>query len=204
MTYPVRFDVRPPEEWSRAQLALRLLLLALAGILGFSLGALFLVLYLGLPAFAAIGLSKESAERYGELEGPRLAKLLRWIMAVYAYFALVVDQPPVSATANEIQLDVRPTGQPTVSSALLRILYGIPSAFVLALVAWLAALAWLMAFVIILVNKRHPRALLGFQTGVLRWMVRLLAYQASLVEQYPPFSLAEPPAAQATHVIGPA
>jgi hypothetical protein len=110
----------------------------------------------------------------------------------------------VSSTDTEIQLEVHPTGRPTVASALLRILYGIPSAFVLAIVAWFAAIAWLMAFVVILVQKRHPRALVGFQIGLLRWTVRLLAYQASLVEQYPPFSLGEPPAARATHVMGPA
>jgi hypothetical protein len=31
-------------------------------------------------------------------------------------------------------------------------------------------------------------SILSFQRGVLRWQARLVAYHASLVEEYPPFS----------------
>jgi hypothetical protein len=47
-----------------------------------------------------------------------------------------------------------------------------------------------------------PASILSFQTGYLPWSARLLAYHASFVEEYPPFSFGEratsTPAAMAT------
>jgi uncharacterized protein DUF4389 len=191
MSYPVTFDVVRPERWSRAQLALRLVLFVVIGMLGFSLGALFLLLYIGLPAFAALSLSNESAEGFLEHDAPAVVKVLRWVMAIYAYFGLLTDRPPTIEPERDVHLEAHPEGHPTVASALLRILYGLPSAIVLSIVMWVAALAWLIAFVLVLVHRRYGRWLFEFQTGVLRWMARLLLYQASLVAPYPPFSLSE-------------
>ena len=195
--YPVHFDVTYPADFSRVQLALRVLLFVIIGMLGFSLGALFLVLYLALPAFAAIQLSEVSQGEYLERDAPRIARVLRWVMAVYAYFALLTDRLPTREPDGAIELEIHAGGQPTVGSALLRILSAIPNALVLAIVLWFAAIAWIVAFLLVLVRERYGHWLFDFQTGVLRWMVRLLAYQASIVEPYPPFSLGEaaPPAA---------
>ena len=54
----------------------------------------------------------------------------------------------------------------------------------------------------ILVRETYPAALYDFQRGVLRWQARLLAYHASLVDEYPPLAFytgpepAPPPAPQ--------
>jgi hypothetical protein len=190
-TYPVGFDVKRPELYSRAQLALRIVLFIIIGMLGLSLGALFGLLYLGLPAYAAVRLSNDSAERFLENERERIEQFLRRVMAFYAYFALLLDRPPPFDPDGSIYLEVEPTGRPTVSSALLRILFGIPSALVLGILVGLAGLAWLIAFILILVHRRYGNGLFEFQKGVLGWTARLLAYQASLVDAYPPFSLGE-------------
>ena len=195
--YPLHFDVKYSERFSRVQLALRIVLFVIIGLLGFSLGALFLVLYLALPAFAAINLSEEPPQEYLEQDGPRIARVLRWVMAVYAYFALLDDRPPTREPDGQLELEIHFGGRPTPATALLRILFGIPSALVLTVVMFFASIAWVIAFVLVLVRERYGHGLFEFQTGVLRWMVRLLAYQASIVEPYPPFSLGEaaPPAA---------
>jgi len=204
MSYPVSFSVTRPERYSRAQLGLRVVLFLLIGVLGFSLGALFLALYLALPAFAAIALSGDRSGlgdlgdlggRSVERDASPIARLLRWIMAMYAYFALLTDRFPISEPERDVHLEIRQGGVPTVSSALLRIIYGIPSLVVLALLLCVAAVAWLVAFVLVLAGQHYGRGLFAFQSGVLRWMARLLAYEASLVDEYPPFSLAEAPRA---------
>ena len=41
----------------------------------------------------------------------------------------------------------------------------------------------------VLFTERIPPSILAFQRGVLRWNARLVAYHASLVEEYPPFAL---------------
>lgn len=204
MSYPVSFSVTRPERWSRAQLGLRVVLFLIIGILGFSLGALFMMLYLALPAFAAITLSSEPSERFLERDAPRIAKVLRWIMSAYAYFALLTDRFPTSEPHPDVQLEIRCDARPTPSSALLRIIYGLPHVLLLGFVLCLAAVAWMVAFVLVLVRQRYGRGLFDFQVGVLRWMARLLAYEASLVEPYPPFSLAEAAPAPAAPVPGPA
>jgi len=195
--YPLHFDVKFSDRFSRVQLAVRMVLFVIIGLLGFSLGALFLVLYLALPAFAAVHLSESPPKQFLENAGPRIARVLRWVMAVYAYFALLTDRLPTHEPDGQIELEIAAGGRPTAGSALLRILYGIPSALALVIVLWFASIAWVIAFVLVLIRERYGHALFEFQTGVLRWMVRLLAYQASIVEPYPPFSLGEaaPPAA---------
>jgi hypothetical protein len=47
---------------------------------------------------------------------------------------------------------------------------------------------WIIAAISILLNGTYPDWGLGFIRGYLRWNARLLAYMASLVDEYPPFS----------------
>ncbi|MHB8879759.1 MAG: DUF4389 domain-containing protein [Myxococcaceae bacterium] len=194
--YPVTFDVTPPERFARVQLGLRLVLFIAIGIVGFSLGAALLLLYLALPAVAAVSLSNGPAGRYLEQDAPRISRFLRWIIAVLAYFAIVTDRLPTEEPDGYLRFEIRPGGHPTAGSALLRILTGIPSALVLAVLLFFAGFAWVIAFLLVLVQERYPRSLFELQAGVLRWTARLLAYQASLVEPYPPYSLGEHPPAQ--------
>jgi hypothetical protein len=187
--YPVQLEIAYPGQFSRAQLGLRVALFIVLGILGFSFGAAFAALYLGLPLVAAVALSNETSEQFHARAAPRIVTALRWIFAVYAYFVLLTDRLPIDDPRRELMFDVTPTSRPTVESALLRILLGIPSVLVLAIVVCVSTLAWLVAFVLVLIRGTYGRALFDFQVGVLRWMARLFAYQASLVEEYPPFAL---------------
>jgi hypothetical protein len=52
---------------------------------------------------------------------------LHWVVAVSAYMWILTDK-----LSDSVRFDVEPSGTPTPGSALLRILTGIPSAFILA------------------------------------------------------------------------
>ncbi len=56
-SYPVFFGVEQPPRYERAQLALRIVLVALFSLVGVTMGVLFGLLYLGLPLAAAVGLA---------------------------------------------------------------------------------------------------------------------------------------------------
>ena len=80
----------------------------------------------------------------------------------------------------------------TAGQALLRVLTGLPSALVLMMLCWIGLLVWLWATLSILIAERMPAGAFTCLVGLQRWSVRLLAYQACLVDAYPPFSLFEP------------
>jgi hypothetical protein len=90
---------------------------------------------------------------------------------------------------SAVQPRIRITGRPTVSSALLRLLTSIPSGLVLGILWFVSAILWFVALVFVVLGAAIPRPILGYQRGVLRWQARLVAYHASLVEEYPPFTL---------------
>jgi hypothetical protein len=102
--------------------------------------------------------------------------------------ALATDRLQTQNPQEVVQLEVRTTGQPTVGQALLRILLGIPHVIVLAIVGIAFFFVWLIAAVSILLNGVNPEWAESFIRGYLRWVARLLAYLASLVDEYPPFS----------------
>ena len=102
---------------------------------------------------------------------------------------MLTDRFPTERPENTVRFDIQPSGAPTVGSALLRLIYSIPSAFVLSLLSFVSAIVWLIAAVMVLLNETYSEGLYDFQRGVVRWGARLLAYHASLVDTYPPFSL---------------
>jgi hypothetical protein len=54
----------------------------------------------------------------------------------------------------------------------------------------------LLAVISILVSERSPTSLWNIERGLVRWEARLLAYLASLVDPYPPYSFETGPAQQ--------
>ena len=187
--YPVRLTVAPSERFTRLQLVIRLLAFVVLGMLGLSLGALFIAAYLALPGFAAARLGAgRGARAYLEEDGPRVLRALGWFAAIYAWFGLATDRLPLRSPDESVRLEVEPAGQPTPASALLRILVGLPSALVLALLGCIACLVWLWAALQIVVRERVSSGPIAFLVGMQRWATRLLVYQASLVDEYPPFS----------------
>jgi hypothetical protein len=194
--YPVFFAVTRPERFDRVQIALRVALLVVLSFVGVTMGVLFALLYLGLPLIAAILLSQRGPSRFLAEGAPRLAAALRWIMGAYAYMALLTDRLPGDPESG-VRFAVEPGawstpaggGGPTVGTALLRVIYSLPSALVLGVLGIVSWIVWIVAAIAILIGETYPEGLHDFQCGVLRWQARLLAYHASLVEPYPPFSL---------------
>ncbi len=187
--YPVVFDITRPERFERPQVFLRILILIIVSIVTGALGWIFGLVYLALPVLAAILVSNRGSERFVEEEGSRLTGWLRWLVAFYAYLIILTDRFPTERPEEIVRFEVRAGGSPSVGSALLRLIYSIPNALVFLLLGIVSAVVWLIAAVMVLIWESYPEGLYSFQRGVLRWEARLLAYHASLVEEYPPFAL---------------
>jgi hypothetical protein len=183
--YPVAFEVERPRVFQRAHVFLRVALLIVIGWVGHPFG----LLWLGVPVVAAILVAQKGGQRYLDEDGPMLTRILGWIVALLAYLALVTDGLP-SRDEQAVWFEVERSGSPTLGSALLRILYAIPSLIVLALLIVVGAIVWLLAVVLVLVNERYPDSARRFLCGIVRWEANVLAYLASLTDRYPPFSLA--------------
>ena len=186
--YPVTFDAEQPERYDRPQAALRLVILILLSLVGSVLGWLFGVVYLVVPVAAAILVQQAGASGYLARETDRVSGWLRWLVAVYAWLLFLTDRFPSGAEPG-VSFGITPGGSPTTGSALLRLVTSIPSGVLLVLLGLVSGLAWIVELVTVLVYESVPRSLYGFQRGVVRWLARLLGYHASLVEEYPPFSL---------------
>jgi hypothetical protein len=184
MAFPVTFDVERPPVFQRAHVFLRVALLVVIGWIGHPIG----LLWLGLPVVAAILVSQKSGERYLDEHGPTVTRVLNWILDLVAYLALLTDQLP-GRGEHPVRFQVDRSGSPTVGSALLRILYAIPSLIVLAILTFVGAIVWVIAVVLVLVDEKYPDSFWRFLLGIVRWEACLLAYLASLVDRYPPFTL---------------
>ena len=191
--YPVHYAVEPPPKFSRLQLLGRIVAFAALGALGLSFGALFAFLYLVLPAYAASRLATRSFDpaTYAAEDGPRVIKLLRWFAALSAWTGLVAEHLPSNAPEETVRLDVAGPANLSPSAALLRVFTGLPSAIALGFLCWFGVLVWLWAAITILVGERVGPHAFRYLVGLQRWSVRLLAYQASLVDEYPPFSFSD-------------
>jgi Domain of unknown function (DUF4389) len=185
MSSPVAVDIERPRAFRRAHVFLRVALLVVIGWIGHPVG----LLWLGVPVVAAILISQKGGQRYLDENGPTMTRVLGWILSLVAYLALLTDELPARGE-EPARFQVQRSGSPTVGSALLRILYAIPSVIVLAILAFVGAIVWLVAAVLILVHERYPDSMWRFLLAIVRWQACLLAYLASLVESYPPFALA--------------
>jgi hypothetical protein len=183
----VIFDVPRPEKFERPQVALRILVTLLLTVVAGAVGWSFGLLYLAIPVLAAVFVSQAKPGEYQQ--DPKMPMILRWYLALYCYIAVLIDRFPTDEPEKIITFEVRASGVPTVGSALLRLILSIPSALVLALLAIAGFVIWIIAVVSILIQESYSDGLYNFQLGIMRWQARLLAYHASLVDEYPPFAL---------------
>jgi hypothetical protein len=187
--YAATFNIQKPEKFDRVQLALRVLIAIVLSIIGGAIGWLFGLVYLILPVLAAIFISQKGAEKFIGEDSSRMTGWIRWVLAIYSYLALLTDRVPTEKPEEVVDYEVTPGGEPTVGSALLRLIFSIPSAIVLGLLTIVGVFIWIIAAVFVLFAEDYPRGLYDFNLGVMRWQARLLAYHASLVDEYPPFAL---------------
>jgi hypothetical protein len=191
--YPVQYAVRRPERFTRLQLAVRVVAFIALGMIGLSFGAVLAFAYLALPVYAASRLSGEDGARYVTEDGPRVIAGLRWLAAVCAWAGLVADKLPGRRPEETVTLSVAASPRPELAGAVARVVTGLPSALVLGLLCWIGGLVWLWAAITVLVKERVGDGAFRYLEGLQRWSVRLLAYQASLVDEYPPFSFDSSP-----------
>jgi hypothetical protein len=82
---------------------------------------------------------------------------------------------------------------PSVGGALLRYLTIIPHAVFYWLLSIVLFFAFLVAFVTVLVSESIPGWVQSLFRGNVAYQARTMGYYMALVDQYPPFSLQEPP-----------
>jgi hypothetical protein len=196
-SYPVHYSVRQPERFTRLQLLIRVVAFIALGAVGLSFGSFFMFAYLALPVYAASRLaSRDDASAYLDEDGPRVVKALHWFAALCAWAGLITDTLPSRQPGEAVSLQVENTAaRPTAPSAIWRVLVGLPSALILMLLYCVGGFVWLWAALSILFTERVGRGAFEYLVGLQRWTVRLLAYQASLVDEYPPFSFSDIPSA---------
>lgn len=185
--YPVTFDVQRPAKFERPQVALRILVTLLLTAVAGAVGWIFGIFYLAVPVLAAVLISQGASALY--FQDTRMPMVLRWYLALYCYLAVLIDRFPTDEPDKIITFEVSPSGSPTVGSALMRLILSIPSALVLVLLGVIGAVIWVIAVISILIREDYSDGLYNFQLGIMRWHARLLAYHASLVDEYPPFAL---------------
>jgi hypothetical protein len=188
-SYAATFDIAPPQKFDRVHIAIRVLIIIVMAILGGVLGWLYGAVYLAIPVAAAILISQRGAEGYLAGANDNMTRWIRYLLAFYAYMGLLTDRLPNEEPKETLHFEVKTGGSPTAGSALLRIILAIPSAFVLGLLGIVAFILMLVAAIMILVQETYPEGIYNYLRGVMRWEARLLAYIASLVDEYPPFAL---------------
>ena len=187
--YGVLFDATPPPKFERPQVVLRILIIAIMSALAGAFGWILGLIYLGVPVLAAVLISQKGSEHYLAESNGDMTRWLRYIVGFYAYVCLLVDRLPTGEAATTVQFEVKTSGTPSVGNALLRIILAIPSAIVIGLL-WIVGLILLViAAISILISESYPSGIYDFLRGLVRWEARLLAYLASLVQDYPPFAL---------------
>jgi Domain of unknown function (DUF4389) len=185
---PVQVEINSPAHHERVQLVLRLVLSVVLGWVGITGGWLTCVLYGALPLVAAIAISSTGSEGYAREVGPRLWRVLAWLVELSAFMLMLTDRFPTGSD-DTVRIELRVTCRPTVGTALARLATSIPSGLVLLVLGVVSAVLWVIGAVIVVLGGTLPDGVLGFQRGIVRWQARLLAYHAALTDEYPPFTL---------------
>jgi hypothetical protein len=186
-TYPVNVEIESPVHFDRTLVLLRIVLAMVLAWIGITSGWVACALFAGLPLLAAIAIARNGPDRYLNEDGPRIWRGLTWLLQLSAFMLLLTDTFPSSAH-NPVRFELQTSGKPTVGSALLRFITSIPSGIVLCLLGFIGGIVLFIAGLFALISAHVPQMLLAYLRGMLRWQTRLVAYHASLVDEYPPFS----------------
>ncbi len=185
--YPVQISFERPERYQRVHLLLRI---GIWIILGWMVNTVVAILYLAGPIISAVLVAQRGGDEFHSTYGETYEKVVALLTGISAYLYLGTDQFPTWGADASVKYRYQPSGTPTVGSALLRIIMVIPHALVLWLVGIVALIAGVIAAVSVLINESVPGGLWTFLMGFVAWEARVLSYFLSMVEEYPPFSLA--------------
>ncbi len=189
MAYPVSFDIDPPERFEKPHVVIRALVILVLLLPAVSVGWILGLVYLSLPVAAAVLVSQKGAQRYLEESETDVTRWLRYVIALYAYMGFLTDRFINQEPAETFDLRIQTSGTPTPGSALMRIIFGIPHAIALVVLGLAFIVVVPVAAFSIFVDERVPDWAYNYTRGWMRWNARLFAYMASLVDEYPPFSL---------------
>jgi uncharacterized protein DUF4389 len=119
--------------------------------------------------------------------------LIKFSTRVSAYLALLRDEYPSTDDEQAVHIEIPyPDAAHELNRwlPLIKWFLALPH-YVILCVLWIAViLCVIVAWFVILVTVRYPRALFDFVVGVLRWGLRVAAYAFLLTtDRYPPFSL---------------
>ena len=197
-TYPLAFDVTPPEGARNRLTAAVRFILAIphmllvggpgvgwgmnnsTGVLG---GVAAIVSVIAWFAILFTGTFPRGLWDLGHM-------YMRWRARAIAYMALLRDEyPPFGDDVYpvEFQLDYPETrNRWTVG---FRLILAIPQLIVFAFVGIAGFVGAVIGWFAILFTGHYPEGLWRFGVGVQRWSLRLQAYLLLLRDEYPPFSL---------------
>lgn len=181
----VELRLEMPRDVDRIHVLIRLVLLMALGAVGCS--SVYWMMYLALPAVAALLITQKGGEHYLLGDAPRIIRVLKWLAGAYAYLWLLTDKAPGLDEPGSVELEMDPSGQPTAASALTRLLTSLPALIVLAVLSFGACFLWVIGAVAILLVRRPPTFVVDFLRTTLRYQFRLIAYHLSLVDAYPSF-----------------
>jgi len=120
-------------------------------------------------------------------------ELVRFSARISAYLLLLTDNYPSTVEEQAVHLEIDyPDAKRDLNRwlPLVKWLLAIPHYIVLAVLIFIALLAVVYSWFVILITGRYPRATFYFVVGVGRWCLRVQAYAFLLVtDLYPPFSL---------------
>ena len=119
---------------------------------------------------------------------------MRWRTRTMAYLLLHRDEyPPFSmdedANYPASFISGEYPAQRNRLTVLLRLIWIIPIAIYAAIIGFVAAILYLLMWLIIIVTGSAPEGLYNFTVGALRVGARVEAYMLLLTDEYPPFSM---------------
>ena len=185
--YPVQVSASMPKRFERVQVLLRI---GIWFVLGWLSQAVLSILFFGGPIITAALIAQNGGAEFHKRHGATYAKVVRFLTQFQGYMLVGTDALPSWDKPGPIDYECKFTGEPTIGSALLRFIMVIPQAIALAVVGFVAILLAVVAAIMVLVNESVGREIWRFQLGVVAWQARVISYYLSLVEEYPPFSLA--------------
>ncbi|MDZ4750952.1 MAG: DUF4389 domain-containing protein [Flavobacteriales bacterium] len=128
-----------------------------------------------------------------------MVNLFKWTLRINARMWNLADGYPafgLNGTDNNTNFAMQYPEKLSQGLLIVRVLFGglyvgIPHGLCLFFLFIAATFVNFLSFWIILFTGNLPKGLHDFQTGVLRWSLRVSAYLYFLTDTYPPFSLEE-------------